>query len=338
YSFIYTNEVVRDMPIAVVDLCGSQSSREFARRVDASPEVCVAYHCTDLEEAKQLMQQQKVHGILYFPSDFEYKLERLEQSPIEIYCDMGFMLYYKAFYLTAFNVMLEVKNPLVPDMGDVIKVHEVTMFNQYGGYANFLLPSVLVLILQQTLLLVIGTEVGTRRQRGLKDWTLLERMRRGGAFYTIYLLLAAYVLVVVPLIFQFTQFISPLNLLLFIVPMLLAMVTFAMLLSVCFHRRETPLLCIAYTSVILLFLTGMSWPECNIPTFWETFAWIFPSTPAVRAFVRMNCMGADITLVSPYIWALLIQSVVYFTLIVLIDRIPARWVYAKGHRTPCGRQ
>ena len=231
------------------------------------------------------------------------------------------MLYYKAFYLATYNVMLEQKHPLLADNPEVIKVHDYPMFNTQGGYGNFLLPAVLVLILQQTMLLGMATQVGTRRQRGLRDFTIPERVRQAVSYHLVYIVLAAYVLIVVPKIFSFTQLISTWSLIFLLIPMLLSMVTFSILISMFFKHRETPLLYIAPTSVILLFLTGISWPESSMPQFWADFAWLIPSTPAVRAFVKMNCMGANLSLVSSYIWGMLIQSIVYVLLALLFRKV-----------------
>lgn len=321
YSFIYTNEVVRDMPICVVDMSDSQESRHFTRQLDATPDVEVAYRVNDFSEGQRLMKEQKVHGLLYFPVDYVEKLQKMEQSPLEIYTDMAFMLYYKAFYLATYNVMLEQKHPLMAENADVIKVNDYPMFNTQGGYGNFLLPAVLVLILQQTMLLGMATQVGTRRQKGLKDLTIPERFRQGFSYYLVYFILSGYVLIIVPKIFSFSQLISTWNLIFFLIPMLLSMVTFSILISQFFKHRETPLLYIAPTSVILLFLTGISWPESSMPRFWADFAWIMPSTPAVRAFVKMNCMGASLSLVAPYIWALLVQSISYVLLALLFRKV-----------------
>lgn len=328
YSFIYTNEVVRDMPICVVDMSDTQESRHFTRQLDATPDVKVTYRVNDFEEGQRLMREQEVHGILYFPVDYAEKLQKMVQSPVEIYTDMGFMLYYKAFYLATYNVMLEQKHPLMVDNPDVIKVHDYPMFNTSGGYGNFLLPAVLVLILQQTMLLGMATQIGTRRQRGLADLTIPERVRQGISYYLVYFILAGYVLILVPKIFSFTQLISTFNLIILLIPMLISMVTFSILISMFFKHRETPLLYIAPTSVILLFLTGISWPESSIPRFWADFAWLLPSTPAVRAFVKMNCMGANLSMVAPYIWGLLIQSVVYILLALVTRKVYDK--YPKG--------
>ena len=52
YAFIYTNETIREVPTVVVDESRSSLSREYLRRVDATPEVSIVSHCADMAEAK----------------------------------------------------------------------------------------------------------------------------------------------------------------------------------------------------------------------------------------------------------------------------------------------
>ena len=88
YSWIYNNEVVREVPVAVVDYSHSAESRKFIRLCNASPDVKVAYHCTSLAEAKDLVGRQKAKGVLYFPSDFDTNICRGEQAHVSVFCDM----------------------------------------------------------------------------------------------------------------------------------------------------------------------------------------------------------------------------------------------------------
>lgn len=60
YSYVYTNEVVREVPVAAVNDCNSSLSRKFLRRMDASPDVYIAAHCASMTEAEELLKQQKV--------------------------------------------------------------------------------------------------------------------------------------------------------------------------------------------------------------------------------------------------------------------------------------
>ena len=64
YSWIYNNEVVRDVPVAIVDMDHTSLSREYTRKLDASPDVKVACYCNSLDEAQDLVGHQKVRGVV----------------------------------------------------------------------------------------------------------------------------------------------------------------------------------------------------------------------------------------------------------------------------------
>lgn len=334
YSWAYDNEVVRDVPVAVVDLSNSHTSRQFIRRCDASPEVKIAYHCTSIDEARQLVGHQVVRGILYFPTDFEQTLGRGQQTKMSLFCDMSMMLTYKAIYSTAMNVSQDMNADIQvaissppTDQEDRILTQpldfeDVQMFNTTGGYGNFILPCVLILILQQTLLLGIGLSAGTARENNrYQDLVPVSRHYNGMyrivfgkslCYLMIFSVMAAYVTLVVPRIFGFTSIPQAADLFALMLPYLLASIFFGMLFSCIIRYRENVILLVVFTSLPFLFLAGVSWPESSIPAIWRGISYLVPSTFGVRGFVRISSMGATLNDVrNEYIW-LWIQVIVYF--------------------------
>ena len=65
YAFIYTNETIRDVPAVGGDESRSSLSREYLRRVDATPEVSIVSYCADMEEAKLAMKDRA--GLRHHP-------------------------------------------------------------------------------------------------------------------------------------------------------------------------------------------------------------------------------------------------------------------------------
>ena len=334
YSWAYNNEVVRDVPVAVVDFSNSQTSRQFIRQCDASPDVRVAYRCASLDEAHQLVGHQVVRGILYFPADFEEKLGRMQQSKVSVYCDMSMMLAYKAIYATSMAVSQDMNADIqvklsgnYTDREDAILTkpldfEEVQMFNTTGGYGNFILPCVLVLILQQTLLLGIGLSAGTARENNrYKDLVPVSRHYNGIfrivfgkslCYFMIYAVMAAYITLIVPKIFSFTSIPQASDLFALMLPYLLSCIFFGMFLSCVVRYRENVILLVVFTSLPFLFLAGISWPESSLPPVWRSLAYLLPSTFGVRGFVRISSMGATLDDVTHEYMCLWIQSLVYF--------------------------
>ena len=111
-----------------------------------------------------------------------------------------------------------------------IEYEEISIFNPTAGFAAFLIPAVLVLIIQQTLLLGIGLAAGTARENNrFKDLVPINRhyngtlrivLGKGLSYFLVYILVAFYVLYVVPRLFSLNQIGQPSSLILFVVPYL----------------------------------------------------------------------------------------------------------------------
>nr|WP_302828958.1 ABC transporter permease [uncultured Bacteroides sp.] len=342
YAFIYTNETIREVPAVVVDNSRSALSREYLRKVDASPEVNIVTYCADMEEAKLMLKDRKAYGIIYIPAHFSDDIARGKQTQVSLFCDMSGLLYYKALLNTNTNVSLEMNADIkIERAGNTtgrqdeitaypIEYEDVTLFNPTNGFAAFLIPAVLVLIIQQTLLLGIGLSVGTAREHNrFKDLVPINRhyngtlrivMGKGLSYFMVYSLVAVYILCVVPRLFSLNQIPIPGVLTLFTLPYLAACIFFAMTASIAIRNRETCMLLFVFTSVPLLFLSGISWPGAAMPAFWRYFSYIFPSTFGINGYVRINSMGATLNEVAFEYQALWLQTGFYFITTCLVYR------------------
>lgn len=343
YAFIYTNEVVRDVPAVVVDNSRSSLSREYLRKVDASPDVKIIAYSSDMEEAKQIMKDGLAYGIIYIPKSFSSDITKGIQTHVSIYCDMSGLLYYKSLLSANTFVSLEMnKNIKVMRAENTtgrqneistqpIEYEDVALFNPQNGFASFLIPAVLILIIQQTLLLGIGLSAGTARENNrFKDLVPLNRhyngtlrivFGKGLSYFMVYSLVSVYMLCAVPRIFSLVQIANPATLALFMLPYLAACIFFAMTASIAIRNRETCMLIFVFTSVPLLFISGISWPGAAIPDLWRYFSYVFPSTFGINGFVRISSMGATLSEVKTEYQALWIQAGFYF--------LTTCWVYRR---------
>lgn len=342
YAFIYNNEVVREAKLAVVDLSDTYLSREFTRRVNATADVQVVSVCADMEEAKRMLDQKKAYGILLFPSDFSKDLHAGRQTTVSLYCDMSALLFYKAFLISATEVSLDMgkelrrhAHPASTDelesiTVDPIPYESVAIFNSQNGFASFLVPAILVLVIQQTLVLGIGMLGGTAREKNRFhtlvpvsrhfNGTLRIVLGKSLTYLLLYVVVCIWALGIVPKLFSLPQVGEGGTILLFVLPYLFACIFFSMTLSGFMTSRESPMLVFVFTSVILLFISGVSWPKEAIPPFWRTVGYLFPSTPGIQGFIRINTSGASLSEVAAEYRTLWVQAGFYFLTACLVYR------------------
>ena len=336
YAMIYNTETQRELPICVVDDAMSSRSRDFIRRVDATAEVNVAAHCTSMAEAQELMRRRDVFGILRIPREFDRQLWLGEQTIVGLYSDLTSVLYYKVEYLAVANVAqdmnrdIKVQERLTSTTAREeevtrwpIRFEEVKLYNSAGGFAAFLIPPVLMLILQQALCLGIGMSMGRSRERfrGLiipptrhyKN-SLAIVLGKGLVHFLLFMLMAFYMAICVTRWFGLPQLAHFWDLLGFFVPYLLACTYMAIFYSSFIYRREDCILLFVFMSIPLLFLSGVSWPGSAVPPLWKAVGSVFPSTWGLNAYVRISGMGASLGDCHTEILALWILAAIYFLL------------------------
>ncbi len=334
YGFIYNNETVKEVPMAVVDKDNSTKSREFIRLCDATRDVKIAGRCANMEEAKRMLKEKEVYGIMLIPTDFSKNIVRAEKAYVSLFSDMSSLLYYKAFLLTLTEVSLDMGEEIQIEniSGYTARQEEITVapmtyeniafFNPKSGFASFLIPAVLVLVIQQTLLLGISILSGAARDRNTyRNLQPMQRHRRGTlhivfgktlCYMMIYSLMTVYLLSVVPRIFGLPREGDELAILLFMLPYLLACIFFSMTLTVFVRDRESPFILFVFTSVLFLFISGISWPASAIPWYWKGISYFIPSTLGIQGFVKQNTMGATLRDVSFEYLILWGQTAFYF--------------------------
>lgn len=334
YSYVYTNEVVREVPVVVVDENNSELSRDIISKIDATPDVKITERCINMDEAIEHVKSQDALGIIRLPENFTNELVAGRQVPIGVYCDMSSMLYYKAILLAATNVSLEVNKNIkvehyIPGSTErqdeisrmPIDYDYVPLYNTQSGFAAFLIPPVLMLIIQQTILLGIGMSMGNSRERNngrvisYHEWNrnpLQIVTGKSMTYLLLYVVLAVYMFTFVndafslPRLGEYKTFVA------FVIPYILACIFLAMTLSAFIYRREDCILLFVFLSVPMMFLSGISWPAASMPAFWRYVSYLFPSTFGMNGYVRIATMGASLSEIRFDYIALWIQAGVYF--------------------------
>jgi ABC-2 type transport system permease protein len=340
YPQPYLGQLLRKIPIAVVDQDHTEVSRDLVQALNADEAVTVALRADTLADAQAALGRREVFAILGIPVDTEREVLKGNKARLAAYVDSAYFLLFNR----TLEGISEASGAVTEEIAEhgartdgslahaaVTRVSPVELlsqplFNPTGGYASYVVPAAFILILQQTLFLGVASLGGVAYEQGGG----LGRRGRTGTRAIIgqavaHLCLAmpglALYLIILPRIYGFSTLGNVLELFLFAVPFVLSVSFQAQFVSMWFKRRETAVVLFIAVSLPLFFMVGVSWPVEAIPDTLRSASRIFPSTSAIPGFVRIDQMGAtlhDVWRDWTSLWAL---TVVYGLLAVAAGRL-----------------
>ena len=341
YNYMYAPNVVREVPVAVVDHSHTALSRQYIRWLNATPDVAVAYQAQDMAEAKELMLQAEVYGILYLPRDFEERLLRGEPSVYPFYAATDAFLYYEAMERANLEVMeamdeahrteliefLSLEGLAAVATQSHVTVVGTALYNPMEGYGVYLIPSVLMIIIFQTMMLLVAMMTGDEcKHRLLVPYARIRASRtrlalalvcgKSLTYAVLYGIFAFFLVGMLPLIFEIPHGASWGALAALLIPYIFGTAFLGLALSRWYTDAEAPVLLIAFFSIGLIFLSGVSYPLELMPWYWRVVHYLIPAAPAVLAYVQLSSMDATLHDVWPQLVALWGQVVAYFALAV----------------------
>lgn len=346
YTLIYNPEIVKKIDTVVVDNSRSSESRELVRELGATQGIHVVGYAANMEEARRAWMEKKCYGIIEIPSDYGRRIGRGEQAVASFYSDMSLLLRYRQYLFALTDVQMnetmQITSRRLADGGlltSSIKGLPVnTQANFLGdvsqGFASFIMPGLVVLILQQSMLLgitmIAGTSRDRRRRNGGSDpleyraGTLATVLGKSLCYLMVYLPLSYYILEIIPYMFSLPHVGRFIDLMPMVFMILLATTFLGQTLQVFVRERESSLLVIVFTSVVFLFLSGLTWPRYAFSKFWYMVSELVPSTWGMEGIVRINSNGATLSDVSHYYWGLWALTGIYFVTAVALRYFTAR--------------
>ena len=343
YPTPYINQTVSKVPVAVVDLDNTAMSRELTRMATAAQQIEVKAVYADRRQAEESMSRDEIYGFMVIPEDMEKNIRNHEQVSVNIFTHGAYVMLHGAIG-TAFStcaLTLGATNKVkqialgkqVPSakaiaMRDPIPISIQTLYNSSGSYSNYVVPSVLVVILQQSLIIGICVLGGSRAHRRFRkkfrdspvenESVLCRYFGRSLAYFLHYCSFILFYHGIIYNLFDFPRRGEVLPMVVFSIVFLASTINLGMVVSQVFLRRESSMQLFLYLSIPILFLANFSWPSYLMPHWMTALSYILPSTFAVPAWLSIEQMGGDIYDVAPKLYQLAIQGIVYLALGLLL--------------------
>lgn len=309
YPLPYQSQVATGLPVIVVDQDHSASSRDLIRRVSATEQIRIDAVISELREAEARVRDMQASGILVIPPDFERDILRRQPVQVGAYGNAAFIVLYSQVVTGMVNAVQNFSAEIVRErqlssgrgalladtLAEPLAVDLQELYNPDGGYANYIVPAVLVLILQQTFLIGIGMMgAGRREQAAGATRGLVDLLGRAGAYLLLLALLLGFYLLVVYEVFEFPRFGRVRDVYVLMLPFFLAVIFLGLALGQLFRSRETALQTMMLLSLPAVFLAGFAWPAEVMPSALVWLGQLIPSTPGIDGFVRVYQMGASL--------------------------------------------
>lgn len=342
----YAHRTMDDLPVAVIDMDHSAASRELIRLLDAAPKIAVRTY-SELPTAQRDLAWRELYGIIVVPLEFEKRVLRGEAVTIPIFGDATNRMAngqiqqdigttYNELSL-GYNRDLLKRNGFSEEQADVLLSPVVgdlsALFNPGTSFAAIVLPGLVTLILQHSLLLSctrvnLNLRGGTPRSLRQPPST---RFGRYAAQLLIWTVLSMLFYVIWPWMMGYRQTASFFMLMGLVLPFLLAVIAMSEFIAEVLPSEEAVYLTMTFITLPLFYMAGFTWPPQAMPAWVQWLADAIPSTWAIRAVVEMNQMNLPLSAVADRILVLLGMAAAYGLLGTLIYQFRNwRWDQLKG--------
>jgi len=336
YTYIYSNEVVKEIPVAVVNQDASKMSRDYIAMLDATEGTKTISFYTDLQEAKKAYYSNIVEGIVIIPKYFEKNIRFGRQTAITTFSDASNMLFYKRVLGDVsvvngyFSAGIAIKKEMAKGVSfykakqnyTPIKTISTRLFNINSGYATYLIPMLTALIVQLVLLMGIGIISGSRKEDSTTHTNFPRLLHRGGTIPVLlakaYLYTAIFIIIIpIQIGIVYTLFSIPVrsslfSIYIFLVPYIFSIVFLGIAISSFFKKREESIIFLVLISIPSLMLSGLSFPKEGFSRFYLALSNLIPSTPGINGFVKLTQMEASFSEVSNEWQHLWLLTLIYF--------------------------
>ena len=311
YGSIYMNKFEESVPIAVWDNDRSELTRNIINDLQKHQSLSVDYAANSYEEAKRLLASSEAYAVIRFEKGFEKKLKSTKQTDVGLYINT-------ARFLVANDINRAVNETLAKyrygirlkylesggmnrgqALGGVepVRADIRPMFNALESYGDFLIPGVLILILQQTLLIGLAESVAKQRERGefhkLTDGNIAVNLSGKAIPYLfIYAAFAFLFFTVLLNLFGLEYGGSALTGSLLTILFLINVALTALFVGSFFASKASALITLSFFSYPVFLLSGYSWKLSFMPGFLKSAAYLIPSTPYLNGTAKLLNAGA----------------------------------------------
>ncbi len=308
YPLPYSNEMVRNIPVAIVDNAQDSLSRKVIRRVSAAPAINVQV-VTDEQQAKQQLLNNQVLALMVIPNDLHKNVIKNKATNISMLGNGGYILPSKYAQQAMADAVLSVSAEIeikqlallqrfgekqIEAISNPVPLQIKTLHNHNEGYGSYVVPAVAWLILQQTLLIGCAMLVSTWWENGKAYASVPVWLGRITAVSLVHYLICLGYTGTMFDFWGYKTLENPVGNLVLIALFSPCIASLGCLFGLLIKDRERTMQVLVFSSLPMYFVSGYSWPTQLLPEFLQYLRWVLPSTPVIQAGVSFNQLGGTL--------------------------------------------
>lgn len=336
YGSIYINKVERKLPVIVLDEDKTETSKAIIRILDAHQMINIVDSAPDFQSGINKINSCEVYGMVYFMKDFESGLKQNKGATLKTYLNTTRFLISNDLNIAINEVIIDYNSGIklnffekagysyeqAKGLTDPVRFEIRSLFNTTESYGDFLVPGIIILIIQQTLLIGLSESIAKEREEGtfgdlykMSGKNIFALIHgKGLLFGLIYAAFSFFFFTFNYWMFNISLTGSTAALTIFTLILIIAVIYFSIFIASFFKRKIIALQFLTVSTYPIFLISGFSWPLSAMPVWIQYLAKLLPSTPYLSAFVRITKMGAGLTETMPELIHLIILTIFLYIL------------------------
>ncbi len=343
FSIVYKNEIIREIPVAIIDEDKSDLSRTIIQYIESSPSMKIISFCNTQDEVKEEFLRGKIHGAFYFPSELSRNIKSGKQSDVIMFIDASNLLISNSLLNDGTKILKTVNAGILlkkfksngmtekqaMNLVNPIKVESNILYNPNYSYITYLIPGLttftLMMIVMMGAVPIINhkiTESDFSYELSLTNKKIFPIIIGKSIPHLLFHFANALILVgIIFPIFNISIKSSPFILIIYLFYFIIISFSFGLMLSSLIPKRSFATEVALFIQTPAFIYSGLTYPLWAMPQIHQTIARLIPFTYFLSGFIKLYEMGASLIYLKKEILVLSIFLISSFMITIISIKI-----------------
>jgi len=323
FASIYKYEIPRKLPIAICDQDRTETSRLAIKYLESSSAMDIKYNVHSVDSIKELFWAGKIYGAFYFPENMETSLKNGKSTNVIIFKGAANIITANYVYNDGYKICKMISaGGVVKKIGSAgfsaqqamnianpIRVQAQILFNPNYSYENYLVPGLMVAILQMIIMMVAAIIISSELTHDTFNQLVTVAQNRvmpiviGKSIPHLFLHMATSLMIFGIL---FTVFNIPINgniiyVMLFMFFFVAAAFFYGFFISVICKDQQMATEAALFINTPAFIFSGFTFPIWGMPLVHQIYAQTIPLTHFLNGFLKLYQMNTPVHYVWPEI-------------------------------------